>query len=118
MRTETEISSEKSKRSSIYMFWALFSAVIIAIAGLIRGIEAAQPFASKFCLSFWYLTLSFLTLTFYRCKQGPKFVYPWLKKKEESDKYAFSWKQVLAIICGGASEFVTSTAVNMSFNAA
>ena len=110
------MESNKPKGSNIYIFWSLFAACIIAISGLIRGIESHEPFASKFCLSFWYLVISSLTFIFYSCKEGSKFIYPWLKK--ENDKYKFSCKQIFAIVCGGASEFVVSLAIMMCYNSA
>ena len=66
-----------AKRSKMYLLWAGFAAILMAVSDILRGLEADTPMATKFCISFWHLILSVMTLTFYSCKGGSNFIYPW-----------------------------------------
>ena len=106
--------------SKMYLFWSGLAAILIALSGVLRGVESAKPLPVKFSLSVSYLILSFLMFFYRRWKEGSGFHYPWMRPPvhDLQIKYTFSFRQLLAIIGGGVSEFVVSIAVIMSFSAA
>ena len=95
----------------------------MALSAVLRGVESGKPLPVKFSLSVAYLILSTLMFSYYRFKLGSDFHYPWMQRMfalsaSEPTRYTFSCKQFMAIIGGGVSEFITSIAIIMSFNAA
>ena len=92
-------------------------AILIAIGGTIRGIEATQPYPAKFSLSFAYLILGIVGILVYKRKDGQKFMFPWQKKDQNGIKIVDK-KLLLALILGGVAEFFVSLGVIFSYNAA
>ena len=97
----------------------------MALASIIRGIESGTPMPAKFTLSLTYVFLSSIMITFYRCKLGAWFQYPWhsqiLNNQHQNGDLVskeFRYDQLFAILTGGISEFIASISVIMSFNAA
>lgn len=68
------------QQSNRYVFWAALGGVLIALSGVIRGVESSKPLPAKFTLSLAYLILSLLTIMRYKCKLGKDFHCPWMQK--------------------------------------
>ena len=103
----------------MYMYWAGLGSLLMALSSMIRGIESGTPLATKFSTSVAFLVLSLIAISYMKCKLGKDFRYPWLRKvSDQEEKYEFCYKQLIAIIGGGISEYIGSISVIMSFSAA
>lgn len=87
----------------------------LTIGSFLRGIESEHPISAFQVLSFFYLIISLLNLGFLKRRSGADFIYPWIRT-DGSKK--FSWTQLLALICGGAAEFVSGLFLLINFNVA
>ena len=78
-REASEQGDDEEKPNRSYLIWAFLGAVLIALASMIRGVEASEPFPAKFTFSLCYFILSASSILYLRWKGGSDFRYPWYR---------------------------------------